>query len=236
MRPGPRGEWGARTARAVVRLLVAAAVGVMAAGFLDWRAGLLVGGLTALGYLLVAVLGPRLPASPGQARLVRALRAAGYRELPEGAAHLLLVGPGGVYHLDPRSWLHQVSRRGGELWIGSRPASAAIERAERRAARLTAALRARLPELWEAGVPERGADGEPVAGGEPVDGGGPAAAVVAVITVSGRLSEPVTRAGGAVVASPRGAVRYLAERPETLSAAQADLIARTLRRIVRRRR
>ncbi|MDA0563573.1 hypothetical protein LG943_04390 [Streptomonospora sp. S1-112] len=111
--------------RFAVRGAVAAALGVMAAGFLDWRAGVLVAGLTLLTYVLLDTV----PRADG-ARSLRSLRGAGYRLLRDGPHRYLAVGPGGVYlvfaRLDPVS----PSRR-----IGGVPAERVAERAAAHAAR-----------------------------------------------------------------------------------------------------
>ncbi|MBV2365794.1 hypothetical protein KUM37_21030 [Streptomonospora sp. NEAU-YY374] len=121
-------------ARFVARGAVAVAFGVMAAGFLDWRAGALVAVLTAVTYVLLDTV----PRADG-ARSLRSLRGSGYRLLRDGPHRYLAIGPGGAYlvfaRLDPVS----PGRR-----IGGVPAERVAERAAAHAARQERALGAEV--------------------------------------------------------------------------------------------
>ncbi|RNL80553.1 hypothetical protein [Halostreptopolyspora alba] len=197
---------GATLARLAVRTLITCSAGVMAAGFLHWRAGALVAGLTALSFVLVSTAPAWLggPAPYGRDRLLRELRLHGYRIVPDDAGRFVAVGPGGVYLLDTRTWAHQVSRGSSDWRIGARPAARAVRGAVERAERL-----------------ERLAHGVV---------GAPVPSVVPVIMVVGRLPEPVMRAGNAVIARPRNAVRYLGGLPEVLTRSRVETIAAAMAR------
>ncbi|MBB4929236.1 hypothetical protein F4561_000056 [Lipingzhangella halophila] len=183
---------GATLARLAVRALIACSAGVMATGFLHWRAGVLVAALTALSFVLVSTVPAslRIPAPYGRGKLLRELRRHGYRSVADGLSRYVVVGPGGVYLLDTRAWPHTVSRGPGDWRIGAHPASRAVRRVVERAGR--------LERVAESAV------------------GTPVPSVVPVIIVAGRLPEPVMRAGPAVIARPRGVVQYLAGQPEVL--------------------
>ncbi|GAA3752031.1 hypothetical protein HDA32_005091 [Spinactinospora alkalitolerans] len=202
IRPGrptaASGSIGARSARFAVRVLVVLAAGVMGAGFLGWRAGILVAALAALTYLLLATVAPRVPAPYGRGRLLRALQRQGYHVVPVVMSRHLAVGPGGVYLLETRIWRHAVSREDDDWRIGAVPAARAMERLVGHANRVDRALR-----LSE----DR-----------------PGVTVVPVIAVAGRLPEPVMRSGRAIIARPRSAVRYILERPEVLRVEEVDEI------------
>ncbi|MGI5119193.1 hypothetical protein ACQEU5_06555 [Marinactinospora thermotolerans] len=182
------------------RALVVLAAGVMAGGFLGWRAGLLVATLVALTYVLLATVAPRLRAPYGRGRLLRGLQRRGYHVIPGGMARHLAVGPGGVYLLETRVWRHALSRGEGNWWIGAEPAERAVERIAAHAARIERLLG--LPDMW-AGV-----------------------SVVPLITVAGPLPEPVMRSGTVVVARPRAAVRHILGRPRVLDEEEVEAIAR----------
>ena len=183
-RPAAR---GAGLVRFAVRALIAAGAGVMGAGFLGWRAGVLVAGLTALSYVLLALAAPRITAPYGRGRLLRRLQAGGYRLTADAAGRHLAIGPGGAFLLDTR-WSRNAVQRGSGGWlIGGRPAERVVDRIA------TAAVRAGRT---------LGLEG--------------AAGVVPVIVVTGRLPEPVMRADRAVIARPRAAARFVLERPEAL--------------------
>lgn len=49
--------------------------------------------------------------------------------------------------------------------------------------------------------------------------------LVPVITVGGRLPQPVMRAGRALIARPRGAAAYIRRRPDVLTTEQVEEIA-----------
>lgn len=197
---------GATLARLTVGTLITCSAGIMAAGFLHWRAGALVAGLTALSFVLVgtAPARRRFPAPYGRGRLLRELRRHGYRIVPDGAGRFVAVGPGGVYLLDTRTWAHQVSRGPNDWRIGARPAARAVRQAGERAER--------LERLAHSVV------------------GAPVPRVVPVIMVVGRLPEPVMRVGDAVIARPRGAVQYLTGLPEVLARARVDTLAAAMAR------
>src|SRR5690625_1985529 len=178
----------------------------MAGGFLGWRAGLLVAGLTAFSYILLGTVRPRLSASPGLRSALRALRSGGYRVIPDGAARYVAVGPAGVYVLvDTR---RRAEPAGSRDWrIGGAPA-------ERLAARLTAHT-ARLDRVL--------ASGPDTAGGEPP-------ATVAVAVVAGPRPETVTDLGRMLLARPRAAVRHILAQQQELPAAEADRAAAKIER------
>lgn len=190
---------GARLTRSAVRLLVALASGVMAGGFLGWRAGVLVAALVALGSLLLAVLGPHPRAPRGQGRMLRALRRNSYHVFSDGRSRYLAVGSGGVYLLEARAWRHAVSWRGGDWMIGDWPATRVVERISVHAARLEHSLR--LPENW------------------------PEVPVVPVVAVTGRLPQPVMRSGRTVIARPRDAVKHILAQPAVLDRRAVEGIA-----------
>lgn len=191
-----------RAERVIVRSLVVVALGVMGTGFLGWRAGLLVAALTALTYGLVALLG-----GPGRGRALRGLGRAGYRVLPDGTGRHMVVGPGGVFLIDGRSWRHAVARAGGTWRLGEAPAARVVGRAATAGRRLAG----RLTEELAPGFPH------------PVD-------VVAILAVAGRLPEPAMRAGDVVLARPGAVAGYLAERPEVLDAEAIESILTAARR------
>ncbi len=167
-------------ARLLVRAAITAAAGVMGAGFLGWRAGLLVAGLTALSYLITGAAAPLLGPAWARGRVLRGLRRRGYRLVADPVGRVLAAGTGGVYLLEARHRRNAVARGGGAWTIGGRPAERVVERHAAAAARAARDL----------GAPE----------------------VVPVLLVSGRLPEPVMRAGGAVLARPRAALRFIIER------------------------
>ncbi|GLU47339.1 hypothetical protein [Nocardiopsis ansamitocini] len=189
----------ARAARFAVRVLVVAAAGVMAAGFLNWRAGILVSVLATVSYLLLGTAGARLPAPYGRGRLLRSLHRHGYQVVPDGHSRHLVVGPGGVYLLETRVWQHAVSWAGDDWMIGDLPASRAVERLTSQAARLERTLR--LCENW----PEVG--------------------IVPVIAVVGRLPEPVMRAGRSIIARPGSVVGHILAQPAILTGEDVNGIA-----------
>lgn len=197
----PASERGARRARLAVRAMVVAAAGVMATGFLDWRAGLLVVGLVTLSHVLLATVGPRIPALWGKGRLLRSLHSRGYHILAEGPSRYLLIGAGGIYLLELRVWRRPVLQVEDEWRIGGVPAARVLGRLGRHALRLERVLR---PSGTEGGLK-----------------------VVPVVVVAAGLSQPVVHPGKdeAILARPRGALRYLAERPEVLGGAEAAALA-----------
>ncbi|MFC3996051.1 hypothetical protein ACFOVU_09015 [Nocardiopsis sediminis] len=200
-----------------MRALIAAGAGVMATGFIDWRAGLLVAGLTALTYVLLATAVPRAPSVPrtpiaprvppagggGPERSLRELERRGYRLVRDGASRHLAIGPGGAYLLEALAHPYRLVGRAGGWRIDGRPAGHVSDRAGARAARLDRLL----------GVP----------------GTDPGPPVVPVILVAGHLPEPVMRSGRAVIARPHGAVRYILDRPDVLGPADIDVLADTAR-------
>ncbi|WP_131100735.1 hypothetical protein [Streptomonospora litoralis] len=188
-----------------MRASVAAAAGVMAAGFLDWRAGALVAGLTALTYLLLGTAGRRIPAARGLRPALRALRGGGYRVIREGTARYVAVGPGGVYLLVATR--RQAVRLGGRGWrIGGAPAERLAERLSAQAARLDRALAS-----------------DPAA----ADGSATAAAM---LLVAGPRPEGVADLGGVLLARPRTGARFVLGRDDVLSAEDADRIAERIER------
>lgn len=191
---------GAQVTRFAIRSLVAVASGVMAAGFLGWRAGALVAVLVALSYLLSATLAPRLRAPFGRGRLLRTLHRNGYHVVPGGHSRHVAIGSGGVYLLETRTWQHAVSGEGESWMIGALPAERAVERVSAHAAHLERCLH--LAENW------------------------PGVRVVPVITATGRLPEPVVYSGRAVIARPRQAVEHILAQPTILDPEDADDIAR----------
>jgi len=193
--------------RFAVRALVAAAAGVMAAGFLDWRAGLLVAGLVVVSYLLLGGAAPRIPAPWGRGRLLRALQRHGYRIAADPAGRHVLIGPGGVFLLESRAARNAVSRADGGWRIGDRPAERVVDRLAAAAVRVERAL---VRTARARGLPEP--------------------AVVPVIVVSGRLPEPVMRADRAVIARPRAVLRFILDRPEELDPAEVDALTAAARR------
>jgi hypothetical protein len=185
-----------------VRAVIALAAGTMAAGFADWRAGVLVAALTALTYVLLATVTPRLPArDPATERSLRALERHGYRVLRAGAARRLVVGPAGAYLVEAPARPPAITGTPGGWRIGGAPA-------DRVAGRLAAAA-ARLEEALAPG------------------GGGPA--VVPVVVVAGRLPAPVMRSGPAVIARPRAAARYILGRPMAFDAADTAAVVAAAR-------
>lgn len=168
-------------ARLLVRAAITAAAGVMGAGFLGWRAGLLVAALTALAYVITAVAAPLLGPAWARGRVLRRLRRRGYRLVAAPSGRVLAAGPTGVYLLDARHRRNAVARGDGTWTIGGRPAERVVERHAAAAARAARAVGA------EDAVP--------------------------VLLVSGRLPEPVMRAGGAVLARPKAALRFILDRP-----------------------
>ncbi|WP_246062313.1 nuclease-related domain-containing protein [Haloactinospora alba] len=196
-RPGDRPEEpGAVWARVAVRASVVLAAGSMAAGFLGWRAGALVAGLTACTYVLLGTA-PRVPAPYGRGRLLRTLRRKGYRIVPEAASRHVAIGPGGIYLLETRAWQHTVWRSGGEWYVGAVPVGRVVARLTQRAGRIERVL-------------EAGGDGRPW--------------VVPVVMVSGQLPERVMRADRTVIARPREAVRYVLRRPEVLDPEEVEAL------------
>lgn len=191
----PRGGWVTRLA---VRALVAVAAGVMATGFLDWRAGALVAVLVVLTYVLLATVGPRMPPLWGAGRLLRLLRRAGYHVVPDGLSRYVLVGERGVYLLETRVWQQPVAWTEGEWWIGDVPARRVFDRLGQHAARVTRELR----------LPDTGAGVE----------------VVPVVVVRDRLPQPAMQAGTAIIARPRAAARHLAAREAVLEPAEVTAI------------
>jgi len=181
---------GAQVVRFATRCLVVLASGVMAAGFLDWQAGVLVAGLVALSYLLQATLAPRLHAPFGRGRLLRTLHQHGYHVAPCGHSRHVAVGAGGVYLLETRSWQHTFSRNGDRWMIGTLPADRVVELVSAHAAHLERSLH--LAENW------------------------PGVRVTPVITTAGRLPEPVLHSGRVVVARPRQAVEHILAQPTIL--------------------
>ncbi|RCV55167.1 hypothetical protein [Marinitenerispora sediminis] len=209
IRPGPAGRSGAlpdsvaaRWTRVAVRAAIAVAAGVMAAGFLNWRAGALVTALVGLGYLLLHT-GPRGRSPHRHGRWLRVLRRHGYHLLPDGTTRHVAVGPGGVYLLETRFWQDPLTLADAEWRIGGVPANRVVDRLVRRAARIAEALRS-------AGMAEQ--------------------AVVPVLMVAGRLPEPVMRSGGAVIAGVASAVGYIATRPPVVEPGDAAEIAAALER------
>ncbi|MFC7329244.1 hypothetical protein [Marinactinospora rubrisoli] len=205
-RPGSAGRAGvlpdsvaARTTRVAVRAVIAVAAGVMAAGFLDWRAGVLVTVLVALGYLLLHARPRGRSAQPHRVgRWLRVLRRHGYHLLTDGATRHVAVGPGGVYLLETRFWRDPLTLIDDEWRIGGVPAVRVVDRLVRRAARIAETLR------------RGGAADHPV---------------VPVLMVAGRLPEPVMRSGGAVIAGVASAVGYIATRPSVVDPRRAAEIA-----------
>ncbi|PSK90910.1 hypothetical protein CLV63_12135 [Murinocardiopsis flavida] len=195
--PGPGA--GALAAQLFVRGVVVLAAGVMAAGFVDWRAGVLVGVLVALSYVLLATLSARIPAPYGRGRLLRVLQSAGYHVLSDGGSRHLAIGPAGVFLLETRVWRHAVSRGPDDWYIGQIPAKRVVERMVGHALRIERRLH--LPDIW------------------------PGTTIIPVIMVAGRLPEPVMRADRAIIARPRGAVGYIRERPTALDTAEIEAIA-----------
>lgn len=195
---GTGGGTSALVARLFVRGVVVLAAGVMAAGFVDWRAGVLVAVLASLSYVLLATLAPRLLAPYGRGRLLRVLQGAGYHVLSDGGSRHLAVGPAGVFLLETRVWRNAVSRGADDWFIGQVPAKRVVERMVGRALRIERRLH--LPDTW------------------------PGTTVIPVIMVAGRLPEPVMRAGRAIIARPRGAVGYIRGRPNALCAAEIEAI------------
>ncbi|GAB3443795.1 hypothetical protein GCM10027570_12300 [Streptomonospora sediminis] len=181
----PAGRW----VRFAVRAAVAAAAGVMAAGFLDWRAGVLVAGLTGLTYVLLGIAGSGIAASARLRRALRALRGGGYRVVPDGAGRYVAVGPGGVYLVVATR--RRVVRHGARGWrIGGRSAERLAERVAAQAARVDRALAAEADSAQDgdtdagsAAVPPAGGTGRP---GQDDGGLGPAPAAVALIVATGR--------------------------------------------------
>ncbi|WP_243742295.1 hypothetical protein [Actinorugispora endophytica] len=198
---------GARLTRFAARSLFVLAAGVMAGGFLGWRAGLLVAALVALSHPLLAVLGPRLRAPYGRGRLLRALHRNGYHVIPDGHSRHLAVGPGGVYLLETRVWQHAVSWNGDDWMVGNRPAAHVVERLGSHAARLEHLLH--LAEDW------------------------PGISVVPVVMVAGRLPEPVMRAGRTIIARPRSAVGHVLAQPTVLDPREVDGVAERIDHLVR---
>ncbi|MFC4563852.1 hypothetical protein ACFO4E_18490 [Nocardiopsis mangrovi] len=186
-----------------MRALIAVGAGVMATGFIDWRAGLLVAGLTALTYVLLATAAPRVPSAEGGGpeRPLRELERRGYRLVRDGASRHLAIGPGGAYLLEALTRPYRVVARAGAWRIGGQPADRVSDRAGARAARLERVLGAPGPD--------------------------PGPPVVPVILVAGHLPEPVMRSGRAVIARPRAAVRYILDRPDVLGSGDIDVLADT---------
>ncbi len=195
---------GATLTRLAVRAIVTGSAGIMAAGFLGWRAGALVAALTALTFVLVGTVPAslRIPAPFGRARLLRELRRGGYRILPDSPGCYVAVGPGGAYLLDTRAWVHQVSHGPGDWRIGARPASRAVGRVVERVGQLKRSLE--------------------LATSTPVP------SVVPVIMVVGRIPDPVMRAGNAIIARPRSAVAHLLNQPAVLDTAQVTALCDAL--------
>jgi hypothetical protein len=181
---------GAQVTRFAIRSLVAVASGVMAAGFLGWRAGALVAVLVALSYLLSATLAPHLRAPWGRGRLLRALHRNGYHVVPCDQSRHVAIGAGGVYLLETRTWRHVVSRDGDTIMLGTLPARRAAERISAHAARLERSLH--LAENW------------------------PGVKVTPVITAAGRMPEPVLHVGRTIITRPRQVVEYLLAQPTIL--------------------
>ncbi|MDT0300584.1 hypothetical protein [Streptomonospora wellingtoniae] len=193
--------------------LVSAATGVMAAGFLDWRAGLLVAGLTALTYVLSGTVGRRVPRSGGLGPALRTLRARGYRLVPDGAARSVAVGPGGVFLLVATS--RSASWHGPRGWrVGGAPAERLAQRLEEQAAGLDAAA----------------AGGQAPRDSAAAPGPAPAVPAVAVVLVVGRRPESVVELGRVLLARPRPAVRHILARGDVLSAEQAEHVAERIGR------
>lgn len=189
-------EPGAVWARVAVRASVVLAAGSMATGFLEWRAGALVAGLTACTYVLLGAA-PRVPAPYGRGRLLRNLRRQGYHILPEAASRHVAIGPGGIYLLETRVWQHAVSRAGGDWYIGGVPAGRVVGGLAQRADRIERAL-------------ESGGNGRRW--------------VVPVVMVAGWLPERVMRADRAIIARPREAVRYVLRRPVVLDPGEVEAL------------
>ncbi|WP_343233481.1 hypothetical protein [Streptomonospora sp. PA3] len=211
----PEGRW----IRIAVRAAVCAAAGVMAAGFVDWRAGALVAGLAALTYLLLGAV--RRTRSGAAASVLRSLRGRGYRVVPDGGGRYVVAGPGGVYLL--AGTRRRAAQHGSGEWrIGPVPAERIAERLAGRAARLDRLL----------GAGEGGSGGAPhlrddASAGSPAP---PESGVVPVILVAGRRPEAVVELGRALLARPRPALRHILGRGDVLTAEQARLIAARIRR------
>ncbi|GAA4931233.1 hypothetical protein GCM10023224_08930 [Streptomonospora halophila] len=217
VRPGRSGQSSAapagRWARIGASALVSAAAGVMAAGFVDWRAGALVAGLTALTYVLSGTVGRRVPRSSGPGPALRALRARGYRLVPDGPARHVAVGPAGVFLLAATG--RSAAWHGPRGWrVGGAPADRLAQRLEEQAAGLDRAA--------------AGGEADPDSADAP--GPAPAAPAVAVILVAGRRPESVVELGRVLLSRPRPAVRHILARGDVLSAEQVEHVAERIGR------
>ncbi|MDS1270264.1 hypothetical protein RIF23_08155 [Lipingzhangella sp. LS1_29] len=194
VRPGdvpPTPEaYASRLALFAVRAVVVAAAGVMAGGFLGLDAGVLVAALLTLSYVLLATLGPHVPVPWGLGRWLRRLQRHGYHVLPEGPSEYLVIGPGGVFVLETRAWRNPVSWTGTEWLIGEIPARKRVDRVCRHAVRVGRAL----------GLADVRPD----------------VSVVPVVLVGRRLPQPAVRAGEALIARPRAAIRQIVDAPPVL--------------------
>lgn len=208
----PDGGW----ARSAVRALISAAAGIMAAGFLDVQAGVLVAGLTAFSYVLLDAAGRRTPPGAGGLRwALRTLRGTGYRLVPDGAARYVAVGPGGVFLLvATRRPAAPHGRRGWR--VGGMPADRIAERLATQAVRLDRVLAA-----------EEGA-----AHGRGNGGAADTPATTAVVLVTGRRPGAVVEfePGRVLLARPRPAVRHILARDSVLSAGRIERIAGRIER------
>lgn len=193
---------GARTTRIAVRALVVAAAGVIAAGVLGWEAGALVAGLTAVTYLLLAVLAPRSPLPFGMGRLLRALRRHGYYviSLPAGFSgarfRYLTVGPAGAFLLDLRNRRRHVTWEQGEWRIGDLSLRRIANRFTHRAEQLERRLRLRDLHAELDLVP--------------------------ILVIAGGLPESTMQSGDAVIARTRSLVRHVTDQPDVLESAEID--------------